>query len=366
MQTLFNRIAWFRMEHYLLRHKSSRIVVMGTYGRTLAANMAYNAMRQHRHVRLGYAVQDISDIPLGVLGRDHETNHQNIITFLTGVWQRELHEQEPDTIVVELPLLQPGFIPYATSRILPNVVAMHHIANFEEEYRDAIKYLARDVVIVANADDQAVMNVVREADLKIITYGRSKDADIRIARTVRGDAQMGIFITMHAHGVDHELFLPNLFAKEHVSAFACAIACAYAIKIPIPEAMRGIQHMTLPQGALRKREGERGEVIISEYVECVDQMLESLKSFQALPHVGRKVAILQDISSIGAQDYERIGKQAMQSAQLILCIGSGMRGVQDVIRKSGDKVDAHWFSTYDEAMTWLYPHITSSDLILDI
>lgn len=330
------------------------------------AHMAYNAMRQHRHVRLGYAVEDVSDIPLGVLGRDHETEHGNIITFLTGVWQRELHEKEPDTIITELPVLQPGFIPYAASKILPNIVVMHHIVTFEEEYRDALKYLARDVVIIANADDEVVMDVVRESDLKIITYGRSKDADIRIARTVRGDAQTGIFITIHAHGVDHELFLPNLFVKEHVSAFACALACAYATKIPIPEAMRGIQHMVLPEGALRKREGERGETIISEYVECVDQMLESMKSFQALPHAGRKIVMLQDIVPMGAQDCERIGEQLTKSATLIVFIGKAMRQVQDVVHRSGEKIDTHWFATRSEAVAWLSPHITGSDMILDI
>ncbi len=366
MQTLFNRIAWFRMEQYLLRHKSCRIAVAGTYGRTLVANMAYSAMRQHRHARLGYAVQDMSDIPLGVLGRDHETEHGNVITFLTGVWQKELHEKEPDTIIVELPVLQPGFIPYAASKILPNIVAMHHVANSQEEYRDALKYLARDVVIVANADDQAVMNIVRESGLKTITYGRSADADIKIARTVRGDTQTGIFITIHAHGADHELFLPNLFAKEHVSAFACAIACAYARKIPIPDAMRGIQRMALPKGALRMWEEKRGETILSEYIECTDQMLESLKSFQALPHAGRKIVMLQDIAPMSVQDYERIGEQVINSATLIVFIGKAMRQVQDVVHRSGEKIDTHWFATHGEAVAWLRPHVTGGDMILDI
>ena len=366
MQTLFNRIAWFRMEQYLLRHKSCRIAIAGTYGRTLVAHMAYNAMRQHRHVRLGYAVGDVSDIPLGILGRDHETEHGNIITFLTGVWQRELHEKEPDTIIMELPVLQSGFIPYAASKILPTMLILHHGSNFEEEYRDALKYLARDVVIIANADDQVVMNIVRDSDVKIITYGRSEDADIRIARTVRGDAQTGIFITIHAHGVDHELFVPNLFAKEHVSAFACAIACADARKVPIPDAMRGIQHMTLPQGALRMWEEKRGETILSEYIECVDQILESLKSFQALPHAGRKIVVLQDTVPMGVQDCERIGEQLSKSATVIVFIGKGMRQVQDVVHRSGEKIDTHWFATHSEAVAWLRPHVTGSDMILDI
>lgn len=366
MQTLFNRIAWFRMQQYILRHTSHRIVVAGSYGRTLVANMIYSALREHRHVRLGYPVQDIADIPLGILGTDHETKHGNIITFLTGAWQHELHEKEPDTIITEVLLLQPGFIPYANSRILPHTFVLHHVANAEEEYREALQYLGRDVTLIINADDEHALRIGQESELQTITYGRSMSADIRIVRTVRGDSSQGIFITIEARGAHHGLFLPHLFAKEHVSTFACAIACAYARKISITDAMRGIQHMELPEGALRKQIGKTGEEIVSERVECIVQITESLKSFASLPHTGRKIIVLSDVeNSLLATnlEYNQLGQYAAQASSFILFVGDTMRAVQQVVNKQYPNVDTHHFATKKEALSWLRGHVTQSDMV---
>lgn len=364
MQTLFSRIAWFRLEQYILRHKAQRIAVAGTYGRTLVANMVYAALRQHRHVRLGYPVRDMEDIPVGMVGRDHETDHQNIISFLTGAWRNELHEKEPNTIIAELPLLQSGFIPYAASRILPNIFVLHHIANQEEEYKEALQYLARDVVVIANADDETIRNMAQDSGLKTITYGRNHDADIRISRAVRGDAGTGIFVELGIAGKHYEAFMPDLFAREHVSALAGAIACAYAQRADVQEALRGIASMKLPSNCLHRREGLRGEVLISEDAECSQQIIESLKSLASLPHTGRRIAVLQSNTFfLSGDESEKIAFQLAQAISLVLFVGDAMRDMQNIINAQKKNIDTHRFATLAEAMHWLAPHIKKDDLI---
>lgn len=341
-------------------------MVVGSYGRTLAMNMIYAALGTHRHVRMGYPVQDTADIPLGILGIDHERKHQNIISFLTGAWQHELHEREPDTIITEVPLLQPGFIPYAASRIIPHVFVLHHVASLEEEYQEALQYLGRDVVLIANADDEHVLRLTHESPLQTVTYGRSMSADVRIVRTVRGESSEGIFITIEMRGIEHEMFLPRVFAKEHVSAFACAIACAYAQKISIMDAMQGMQHMTMPEGALQKKVGEAGEVIVFERVECVAQMIESLKSFASLPHSGRKIIVVgdaEDSLSATSAEYDQLAQHAAQAASFVVFVGDGMREVRQVVNKQYSNVDTHHFATASEALSWLRGHVTERDMV---
>jgi UDP-N-acetylmuramoyl-tripeptide--D-alanyl-D-alanine ligase len=377
MQSFFTRMAWFRMEQYILRHSSKRIAISGAYGRTLIVQMACDAMRKHRHVRMGYPVQEEVDIPLGILGSSHEKSYRGLVNFLVGSKEHEIHEREPDTIITELPILKPGFEPSASKKILPNILVLHHIAsqrldlfqnveNIEHEYEEVIKNLGKDAVLVVNADDERAMRIAKLSHLKIVSYGRALSSTIHIGRAVRGEAGQGIFIVLDVDGKQHETFMPNIFAKEHVSALASAVACAHVRGIAVEDALQGIKHTKLSMSALRMQETKRGAIIVSEYVECPEQMIESLKSFTSLPHTGRKIAVLKSIESLGAQTvqfHEQIGLEAAQSALLIISISDGMRSAQRSIDALGKKIDTHWFDTEEQAITWLIPHIKKDDMI---
>ena len=376
MQTFFDRIAWVRAQQYIAKHQSFRIVVAGTYGRTLVSHMAYHAMREHRHVRLGYPVQDAADIPLSILGTTHEKAHTNMIAFLVGAKKRELYEREPDTIIAELPLLTSGFAPKATKKILPQMLVLHYVGsehldvfsttqNTSHEYEQICLSLPGDARIAINIDSTNAIAAAQHAHAQRITYGRSLAADICLTRAVRGDSATGIFVEITVEGRRYEAFLPNLFAKEHVSSLLAAVACAYMRNINPAHALQAIKHMPLPHGALQKVEA-RGATILTEHVECPEQMIESLKTLGSLPSSGRKIAVLGDVDSLGAQTialHKQIGEQASQVASLIIFVGDAMRSAQRAAIVLEQKADTHHFATAQEAATWIAQHIQHNDML---
>ncbi|HSX25035.1 MAG TPA: Mur ligase family protein [Candidatus Andersenbacteria bacterium] len=377
MQTFFNRIAWARMQQYISRYSSHRILVSGGYGRTLVANMVFAAIKEHRHVRLGYPVQDEADIPLSMLGVTHEKVHENMISFLIGTKKRELAEKEPDIIITELPILKPDFASDAVKKILPNMVVLHHIGsehldlfgtsqNLIHEYEEMLYNLASDTVLVANSDDEHVKTLTSNARVKLISYGRYENANIRLTRAVRGESRDGIFIELLVNKKSYESFLPNLFAKEHVSALLAAVACAHVRGIDISYVLNAVKKMHIPHGALQMIETSRGATILTEHMECPEQMIESLKTLGSLPHSGRKIAVLGDCEQLGSETislHEKIGAQAAEIAPYIIFVGDMMRAAQKVVDSQQKNIDTHHFVTSQEAATWINQHIKSSDMI---
>lgn len=377
MQSLFTRIAWARVQQYVARYKSVRIAVAGSFGRTLVSDMIYSALREHRHVRNGYPVQDESDIPLGMLGAPHEKQHHNMISFLMGVKHKELIEREPDTLITELPILVPGFAPQAVQKILPRFFVLHRVVfehldlfehenNLFHEYEQVLAGLAPDAVILVNADDKHVGALTQSQEQKKVTYGRTQGADVYLAKAVRGEAGKGIYVEIVVKRKHYEAFMPNLFAKEHVTALLSAVACAHALHVDIKSAIHAMKHTPIPHGALQKVEAKNGAVLLTEHVECADQAVESLKTLGSLPGTGRKIAVIGDIEHLGAEtiaEHERIAVQAGLISPLIIFVGPAMRSARQVVDVQGKSIDTHHFENAEEAGNWIAKHIRANDML---
>lgn len=378
MMKLFERIAWYRAEQYLARYKPYGIAVAGTYGRGIASEAIFSALKSHRHVRKGYSVEHGIDIPEEILGIKKHGKHRGIMRFLAHSKMRELTQFEPDTIITQLPLLLPGAAPKVIHRILPRMLVLTHIGlervdlfvskeMIAHEYLALANSLQRDAVVVLNSDNESLRAIQEKIDRPVITYGIHPKADIRISRAVRSENGKGIFLEIIVHGIHSELFLPNMFAAQHVSAIAAAIAVAHGLGISVKDAIHGLRAMQPPKGNLSRVPGINGSSIIDDSANtCPEQLKSSLKSFATLQCTGKKIIVLGDMDNLASLEiscHEDVGKQASEIAPMIIFVGDMMRQAQEVALKSGNEVDTHHFENSSEAASWLPEYIREGDMV---
>ncbi len=378
MRSFVERIAWYRAEQYLARYMPYGIAVAGTYGRTLAVDAITNAVRSHRHVRSGYRVEHGIDIPEGILGAKGHREHQGIFRMLTTSKMREITHFEPDTIITQIPLFAPSAAPWAVSRMLPQMLVLTHVGlehldlfmnkdMVTHEYGILANTLTKDGVVVLNADDEELRQLGGTLHHPVITYGVNSRADVRITRAVRAEGGKGLVLEVSLHGMHQEIFLPNLFAKQHISAVAAAIAVAHGMGISLKDAAQGLRLMKPPQGELSQEEGKNHSVIIDDsYNTCPEQLDSSLKTFSTMSCAGRKMLVLGDmdtLASFAIEKHEETGRHASEVAPITIFVGDMMRHAQNAALQSGAKIDTHHFHTSKEAASWLPEHVREGDMV---
>lgn len=378
MRSLLERVAWYRAQQYLARYKPYTIAVAGTYGRELTSDAIVHALKRHRHVRGGYRVEESIDIPEGILGVPNNREREGILGLLTRAKMNEITHFEPDTIVTELPLFVPNAAPWAASRILPRMLVLTHVGlerldlfmnndMIVHEYGVVAGMLARDAVVILNADDEELRSLSETMRHPVISYGVHPKADVRISRATRADDGKGIFLEIIVHGHHQEVFLPNLFAAQHVSAVAAAVAAAHGMGIAPKDALSGVRLLKPPKGTLSRVEGKNGTLIIDDsYDTCPEQMESSLKTFSTMKASGRKIVVVGDmdtLASFGIEKHEEVGRKVATLAPICIFVGDMMRHAQTAALTSGIHTDTHHFTSSSEAATWLPENIREGDMV---
>ncbi len=379
MKTLREKIAWFRAEQYLARYKPYGIVVAGTYGREYVSHAIWNALRRRRHVRTGGSIEHTIDIPEGILGAKGHREHQGLMRLLVRSKLREVTQFEPDTVITQLPLVvTPHTAPWALERILPRMLVLTHMGlehldlfvnkgMIAHEYLRMANTLQRDAVVVMNIDDDALRAIGKDIDRPVITYGAHPTADVRVVRSVPAEKGKGLILEIALHRKRHELYLPHLFAQQHVSAVAAGIAAAHGLGISVEDATGSMRTMKPRRGFLSHAKGIHGSIVIDDsYSTCPEQLSSSLQTLDVLPCFGRKISVLGDMDHLAAlakENHAKVGVQVASIAPIAVFVGSMMRHAQDAALQSGNAIDTHHFTSSSEAATWLAENVRENDMI---
>ncbi len=295
--------------------------------------------------------------------------------FLTGSKMREIAEIEPDTIIGEVLLERPGYLPYIASSILPRLLILPHIGTehmdlfgskdmVAHEYLAVANTLQADGVVVLNADDEHVRELQEHIHHPVITYGMHPSADVRLTRAKR---MQGIFAEFIVHNVHYEAHFPHLVSRQHVAGMLAGIAGAHAMGVDIQDAITGLRNLTPPHGSFLMLSGIKGSRVIDDTADaCPEKLESSLKSFATLPCVSRKFVVLADLDNLSQyaiKMHEELGRQAATVAPIIIFVGDMMRHAQAAALKTGTVIDTHHFTTSADAAAWLPDHIRQNDLV---
>lgn len=256
----------------------------------------------------------------------------------------------PNMLVLETGADRPGDLARIMRMATPDVVVVTRLPEIsvhveayaspeavrEEEFSPAYS-LASAAPLIILADDPYALDMAMRIPARIISYGISDDASVRVS-DIGFHIMNGKVVGMHAKvKMDDEQ--GNLTVSGSVGAIqllpvAAALAVAKAFSLPLSEALKALESYKPPPARGRLIEGKNGSIIIDDSYNAspaaVEEALATLKSF---PNVVRRIAVLGDMLELGrysVMEHERIGTLARGSADIVIAVGIRARAFATV------------------------------------
>ncbi|MFH1353664.1 MAG: UDP-N-acetylmuramoyl-tripeptide--D-alanyl-D-alanine ligase [bacterium] len=377
MKKLGQRILWQRASDYLRRYRPLIIGVAGSTGKTMTKDAIKLCLEENHLVR---AADGSYNTPVGValslLGLTVQQAHRHWLRLLTRSRIKEMINEEPRLIILELGADQPGDIDFFARKlafdigVITNVQSTHlRLFSSRDMVAHEMMSLAVDIPpdghIILNADDELVKQMAESLKANIIFFGESGNTDVRLLRAERLNSH-GFACEINVQGTLHELHLPHLVARYQLSNVLAALAVVVALEADIKTAFRRLPYLQPPPGRMRLLSGHAGSRILDDsYNASPESTLLALQTLADI-HAGRRIAILGDMLDLGLRSlpyHQQVGRLAAEVADIFVTVGDNMRAAGAAALKTDD-TDVHHFQDSRYVGKWMTEFLHRDDLIL--
>lgn len=217
-----------------------------------------------------------------------------------------------------------------------------HLQEFESlqavasEKRKLIESLSRDGVAFLNADDPLVAGMRRSTKARVVTFGRSDDADVRVTDVQTDGRSLQVTID------DFTYCLP-VGGTHFVTSVAAAVAIGLEIGIP-PESIReGLSCFRAMAGRCAIETAGSWTVIDDTYNSSPASIAAAVELLEAQSHSHHRLLVLGDMLDLGDQSPDLhfgVGARlANSSLDHILMIGEYTDDLADGFFSSGGSLN---------------------------
>jgi UDP-N-acetylmuramoyl-tripeptide--D-alanyl-D-alanine ligase len=258
-------------------------------------------------------------------------------------------EPEQRAAVVELGMNHRGEIARLAAIARPDVGVITNIGTAHIEYlgsreeiarekADLIAALGEDGVAVLNRDDDYVMSQAERAPGRVLTYGRSAEADVHANDVRFEDGGVYAFRLCSPQG-DTAIRIHGLAETTVINALAAG-AAALAAGASLEAVAQGLGRHDQVPGRMACRELSDGVCVIDDTYNANPQsMKNALESLARLKGAGRGFAVLGDMGELGEaaesahRDTGRIAAQ--QGVDFLFALGERAELVAEGAREAG-------------------------------
>lgn len=290
----------------------------------------------------------------------------------------------PQIIVLEYGANRPGDLKYLLGIARPTVGVITAIgdtpvhvefyntpADVAREKSRLIEQLPASGFAILNADDPIVMGLKDRTRGRIITYGFSKEADVRISNfenKIEGGVPIGVTCKLEYGGSTVPVRIEHVFGKPHVYAAAAAAATGLIFGynlVTVSEALR--RYRPAPE-RMQVLPGIKGSLIVDDAFNASPlSMLSALETLESLPG-GRKIAVLGDMRELGnftEEAHQRIGIRAAEVADIVVAVGDSAHTMIAAAKSGKSKPkNLYEYKTSTEAAPIVAQMVEQGDVIL--
>ena len=327
------------------RYRPKVVMVSGSVGKTSTKDAAAAALAPRFFVRKSEKNFNTEfGVPYAIFGVKKDPG-RNLFAW-TGIAKSVLAllllpNHFPNLLVLEVGAEEPGDLARILRIVTPDAVVITRLPEIpvhveayaspeavrEEEFSPAYALPAGAPLIVC-ADDLYALEAARGTSARVMTYGVSKDANIRVSAIdfyEEEEKVAGMHAIVSEGGAQEELVVRGSLGKTQILPAAAALALAAAFSIPTGEALAALAAYEPPPGRSRLFSGRNGSVIIDDsYNSSPAAVEEALATLAAFPRAGRRIAVLGDMLELGrysVAEHERIGALAGEAANLVVAVG---------------------------------------------
>ena len=258
-------------------------------------------------------------------------------------------------------------------------VGKAHIGEFggQEQIAQAkgelVEALPDDGVAVLNADDGAVMGMAARTPARVLTFGESPAADVRLEELALDPDGRPRFALVH--GEDRVDVTLQLVGEHQAHNAAAAAAAAVAVGLDLAAVGRSLSAVqTLSQWRMEVTERPDGVTVVNDaYNANPDSMRAALKALAAIGRgrgpEARTVAVLGEMRELGEsslEEHDAIGRLAVRlDIHQLLVVGEAARPMHLGAYLEGSWGEESVFvADNDEAVRWLRKHVRPGDVVL--
>jgi UDP-N-acetylmuramyl pentapeptide synthase len=242
----------------------------------------------------------------------------------------------------------------------------------EEEFSPAYA-LPAEAPLIISADDPYARERAKSTPARVISYGVSEDADVRLSDAgfyeARGKvAGMQANVNMKSLpaqlGKKGKLVVKGSVGNTQLYPAAAALATASVFGIPLSDALATLKKYEPPPGRGRLFSGVHGSLLIDDsYNASPVAVEEALSTLKAFPNAKRRIAILGDMLELGRYsviEHERIAELASEAADIIIAVGIRAR----TFAAASKQVEVMQFDNSYDAARALPSLIQEGDVVL--
>lgn len=378
----------FEARSVLKKYKPKIILVTGSVGKTSTKDAVYAALKNHTFVRKSEKSfnSDIG-VPLTVLGVPNGWGSavQWLKNIIEGFLMLILTTPYPRWLIIEVGADRPGDISKRLSWIKPDVVIVTRIPDIpvhveyyaspedvlkEETY--PIAQLVPGTTAILNSDDRHVSGIVPPEGVLRLTYGLSKEADVKASHyrvLTKQGVPNGISFSVSYKEEKKHFSVYGVLGQTYVYAILAGISGGLSAGATLSE-MAGLgEDYEPPPARMRLIQSKNGAVIIDDsYNASPVATEEALRSLHGAPAIGRRIAVLADMLELGsysADEHKRIGTIAKECVDILVTLGVRARRIAEQARESGMNESAvHSFENSSEIITFLTQELQIGDVVL--
>jgi UDP-N-acetylmuramate--alanine ligase len=274
------------------------VAVAGTHGKTTTTSM------------LTVALQACGIDPSFAIGGDLNEPGSNA------------HHGRGDVFVAEADESDGSFLRYAPEvAILTNVEPDHldhygDAASYEQAFAEFAARVDPAGLLVACADDAGAVEAARSSTAKVVTYGTSPDADLRIDSVMLTGARSSFELVDRGRRLG--VFWLSVPGRHNVLNAAAAVAAGIGLGLPVAALRGGLQSF----GGARRRFEPRGEAagvrVFDDYAHHPTELVATLSAARSVAGNGRLVVAFQPHLYSRTQAFAREFGQALALADEVV------------------------------------------------
>lgn len=336
-----------------LLNKPAFICITGSAGKTTTKELLHNILSDKRRgVANPETLNGILEIPKNIL---RMLPHYDYCIS-------ELGAPRPSSMDAPLSLLRPtiGIVTLIANDHWSAYKSREAIA---EEKGKLIASLPKAGTAVLNADDDLVMGMAQNCTARIITFGVSKNAQLR-AEILNATWPDRLCLNLYWDGECAHV-RTQLCGTHSLTPILAAIGGGLAVGLSLHECAKGVERFAPYEGRMQPVMMPDGVTFIRDDFKAplwsIDSSLEFIKSARAK----RKILVIGTISDCGTstpQKYARVAERAQLAADITVFVGPWASSVLKK-RKAGNEDALQVFSKVREASKYINGILQEGDLV---
>jgi UDP-N-acetylmuramate--alanine ligase len=249
------------------------IAVAGTHGKTTTTSM------------VTVAVQACGLDPSFVIGGDLNEAGSGA------------HHGTGDVFVAEADESDGTFLRYAPYAAVVTNVEPDHLdhygtaAAYEQAFAEFVTRVDPNGFVVACADDPGAMKAVASATARVVTYGHSPDADLRVDSVVLSGSRSSFEVVDKGRRLG--VFWLSVPGRHNVLDAAGALAVGLGLGLPVAALRDGLQSFRGARRRFEARGEARGVRVYDDYAHHPTELVATLNAARVIAGPGRLVVAFQ-------------------------------------------------------------------------